>query len=96
MRRLIVMCAAMVLACVAVADDGLVPFGELREDALIRTGAVEVAETDHIAIPMIEAPVAPGSYLTTAAFEGLDVTTPTTLSALRAQVQAILNALKGE
>ena len=41
-------------------------------------------------------PVAPGSYLTTAAFEGLDVTAPTTLSALRAQVQAILNALKGE
>ena len=41
-------------------------------------------------------PAAPGSYLTTAAFEGLDVTAPTTLSALRAQVQAILNALKGE
>lgn len=48
----------MVAAIVAVAEDELVRFGDIPEDALIQTGVVAVAETDHIAIPMIEAHVA--------------------------------------
>lgn len=55
MRRWIVVMPALMLAMVAAANDGLIPFGELLEDTLIQTGAVVVAETDHIAIPMIDA-----------------------------------------